>query len=246
MLWNDFLANIKNFKTNFAAGQLRLDYGTLSTLLYAGAFNSMFQKELTLSEIEIAAKELKTALGSQAEPKEATKTELFGIADIDSEIRLLLWRNQALPTTKFNLAQYFKNALTQFGLREQQNDDVPFTNAEKDLWLSWNKVIGDRRFYRAYMEKTFPKRPAFVGMIEDVSSFSYESKGKNKEAMRFRLFTGVDTIPSVVIWPENDGRVHPAFKKAIIKKQYGIAELKLSEYKGEISPSLLQWSTLRS
>jgi hypothetical protein len=246
MLWNDFLTNIKDYKTNYAAGQLKLDYGTLSTLLFAGAFDSMFGKELCLSEIENAAKELKQTLGSQAEPKEATKTELFGIADIDSEIRLLLWRNQALPTTKFQLAKYFKNALAQLGLREQDNDDIPFSNNSRDLWLSWNKIINDKRINRFYMQKTPPKTPCFIGMIEDVSSFTYKSKEKEKEALRFKLYTGIDCIPSVVIWPERDGKVHPALKKSIVKKSYGVANISLKEYRGDITASLIEWNTIRS
>jgi hypothetical protein len=243
MQWIEFLENIKNYKTKFAAGQLRLDFGTLSKLLYAGAFASMFGKDLSFEETIIAVAELKAALGSQAELGKATKTELFGTEDIDSQIRLLLWRNQALPTTRFQLANYFKNAIAQFGLRETGNENNPFSNNSVDLWTSWNTVINEPRINRFYMSKPPPKNPAFIGMIEDVSGFTYKG---NKEALRFRLFTGIDCIPSVVVWAERDGKVHPALKKALIKKTYGLAIVKLGEYNGEITASLIEWNTIRS
>jgi len=244
MLWNEFLDNIKNLKANFAAGQLRLDFGTLSKLLYAGAFASMFGKDLNFEETQIAIDELRTALGSKAELSEAKKTELFGTQDIDSQIRLLLWRNQVLPTTRFQLASYFKNAITQFGLRETSNELMPFGNNSIDLWTSWNILLSDPKYFRFYQQKPAPKNPAFVGMIEEVSTFNYK-EGKN-EALRFKLFNGTDCIPSIVVWAERDGKVHPVLKKALVKKAYGLAILRLQEYRGETTCQLIEWNTIRS
>ena len=241
--WHDFLTNIKAYKKGYKAGQLRMDYGTLSTLLYAGAFDSMFGRDLQLKDIEEAALNLKLALGSEAEPKEAKKNEMFGIADIDSQIRLLLWRNQNLPTTRFELARHFKNALTQLGLRENiGNLNSPFKNDTQDLWLSWNQVATDQRIHRVYMQKEAPKKPSFVGMIEEVNPFTY---GQEKEAIRFKLFTGIDYVPTV-IWPKGKNtKIESYLKKDIIKKQYGLAVVRLASYHNEITASLYSWNTIR-
>jgi hypothetical protein len=244
MLWKEFLSNIKNYKANYATKQLKLDFGTLSKLVYAGAFASMFGKDLNFEETQIAIEELRKALGSQAELSEAKKTELFGTKDLDSDVRLLLWRNQVLPTTKFKLADYFTNALTQLGLRATNDENMPFSNNSVDLWVSWNQVVSDPHIYRFYMQKPPPKTIAFIGMIEDVATFPY--KDGTKEALKFKLFTGIDCIPSVVVWAERDGAVHPALKKAIVKKAYGVAEIRLQEYHGEITASLNTWNTIRS
>jgi hypothetical protein len=244
MLWPEFLESIKDFKANYASKQLRLDFGTLSKLLYAGAFASMFGKDLNFEETQIAMEELRKALGSKAELGKAKKTELFGTSEIESDIRLLLWRNQVLPTTKFQLADYFKNAITQLGLRATGNENMPFSNNSIDLWASWNTVMSDPHVFRFYMQKPAPKNCAFVGMIEDVTMFYY--KEGTKEALKINLFTGIDNIPSIVVWAERDGKVHPLLKKALVKKAYGIAEIRISDYKGEISANLLNWNTIRS
>lgn len=244
MLWPEFLESIKDFKTNYASKQLRLDFGSLSKLLYAGAFASMFGKDLNFEETQIAIEELRKALGSKAELGKAKKTELFGTSEIESDIRLLLWRNQVLPTTKFQLADYFKNAITQLGLRETGNENMPFSNNSVDLWSSWNMVLSEAPVYRFYMQKPAPKNIAFVGMIEEVTPFYY--KEGTKEALRFKLFTGIDCIPSVVVWAERDGKVHPVLKKSLVKKAYGIAILRLQDYKGEVTSNLIEWNTIRS
>lgn len=244
--WQKFLSQIKTYKAECVTGQVRLDYGTLSTLLYQGAFDSLFGDEpLSLPQIQEAAAELKKALGSQAEPKEAKKTELWGIADIDSEVRLNLWRHQVCPTTTFCLAHYFKNALAQLGYSPVQDrgDSMPFRSGDADLWVSWQKIISDPKVHRFYMQKYPPRNPAFVGMVEKVTSFKY--KDGTKEALRFDFFTGFDHLPSVVIWAERDGKVHDSLKEAIVPKAYGVAVVRLSEYKGEITATLVRWNTTR-
>lgn len=243
MKWQEFLTLVKTYKNECAAGQIKLDYGTLSTLLYQGALDSMFGGPLSLPEIQAATAELKKALGSQAEPKEAKKTELWGIADIDSDVRLNLWRHQVCPTTTFCLASYFKNALTQLGYAQHPREDIPFRSGEADIWTSWQKVIADPRVYRYYLQRNAPRNPAFVGMVEKVSQFKY--KNGEKEALRFDFFTGIDHLPSVVIWAERDGKVHDQLKEAVVPRAYGVAVVRLSEYKGEITASLLKWNTTR-
>jgi hypothetical protein len=80
-------------------------------------------------------------------------------------------------------------------------------------------------------------------MVEAVSSFKY--KNGTKEALRFDFFTGFDKLPSIVVWAERDGCIHPSLKEAITPKAYGVAVVRLSEYKGEITASLVKWSTTR-
>lgn len=242
--WNDFLGAIKQYKGECVSGQIRLDYGTLSTLLYQGSLDSLFDKTLTLPEIQQAAEELKKALGSQAAPKEAKATELWGIADIDSEVRLNLWRHQVCPTTSFSLAKYFHNALAQLGYSPYSNrEGLLFRSAEADLWTAWHFVVSDPKVHRFYMQKNAPRHTAFIGMVEKTSMFKY--KDGTKEALRFDFFTGSDTVPGIVAWAERDGLVHDQIKEAVKPKAYGLAVVRLSEYKGEITATLLKWNTMR-
>lgn len=243
MQWIEFLDSIKNLKNNYASKQVKVDFGTLSKLLFAGAFSSMFDHELSFEEIQVAVEELKKALGSQAELGKANKTELFGTEDIDAQIRLLLWRNQVLPTTKFQLSDYFKNALIQLGLREKADENNPFSNNSIDLWTSWNSIVNNAHVNRFYLQRCPPKNPAFIGMIEDVSTFNYK---EGKEALRFRLFTGIDCVPSIVVWAERDGKVHPALKKMLVKKSYGVAIVSLKLYREDITANLIEWHNIRA
>jgi hypothetical protein len=239
MIWQEFLDLLKKCKKEKLQ---KIDAGSLSTLLYAGALNAIIGYDPGYEELITKAEEIRHALKSEAQPKEAKKNELFGIVDIDSEVKLQLWRHQVTPLTSFYLYDFFQNALMHFNLcKMPESSPFVYANSSIHVWPSFKSIVDNPRVSGFYLQQKPPQTAALVGMVESVTM--HQTKA-GKEFMKFNFFTGIDYL-TIMVWAEKNGKVHEQLRESIQPKSYGLAILRLNDYKGTISANLIQWNKIR-
>lgn len=249
MLWQEFLQLLKTAKTTVETGVLNLDAGSLTTLLYSGAMNSLLPPSPTVQDYSDYAQQIKDALGSKAAPKKASKTEDYGIQDISHEIILHLWRNQADPTYQFDWSHMLGQKIESEGFQRftKKPSLLYIKRTDKgmrqDVWASWGHMMNEPRAVTCYLYPKGGETPAFIGSIVESKAFKYS--GNTKEAMKVKVFTGADTTESITVWPSRGKDALTPHQKACLKEgAVGIAVVSLKMWNDRLSPSLVEWVLL--
>ena len=266
MNWLEFLNKIKAFKTEYASKQLNLNAGSLTTLLFAGAFDTMIDhlpRPLTYQNYHALCSDLKKALGSKAALPKAKKTEALGIENIDSEIKLNMWRYQANPLHQFSLTDHFRGFMTSEGFQKTQGRDkrlifrrpAPDTDETKhpkdqeravEIWDSWRYVFENNAVFKRNSiwtdtsgKKCYPDvKLGFLGMIQDVTLRPLKD---GRESYTFKLFLGGETTDDLRVWSNEQGFVPHAIRQHLKNGNVGIGICRINLYGEKPSGSLSEW-----
>lgn len=274
MKWLDFLEKLKTFKKECASRvpgeegkmqmQLNLNAGSLSTLLFAGAFDSMIERTIiTYKDYHELCQQMKDALGSDAELPSAKKNESLGIADIDSEIKLNMWRYQANPLHKFSLDEHFRGFLEAEGFIKSNTSgkkmifrrpapdsdqmvEPKFRQREVEIWSSWKYVFENNQVFRhhsMYTEasgrKHYPDtKLGFLGMMQSVQARPLKD---GRESFTFRLFLGGETTDEIRVWSNDQGFVPHAIRQYLKNGSVGVGIVNINKYNDKPSGSLREW-----
>lgn len=264
MNWSQLLEKIILFKQTCETGQLNISAGGMTTLLYAGCFDSIIDlpKPIQWNTYKELTEQLKSALGSEAMLPKARKNEALGIADIDSDIKLNLWRYQANPIHKFSLAEHFKGFMQAEGFKktsgyekkmiffrpEPDTQSGSFRHRVKrlDIWDSWKYIFDNNAAFKAYStsEDEFgnKKYPAsdigFLGMLQDVKEQTLKN---GKQSFTFKLFLGGETTDEIRVWSNDQGVVPYAIRQHLKNGNVGVGIVRLQKYNDRPSGSLSEW-----
>lgn len=250
MLWNEFLPLLKAAK-KAEAGQLNLDAGSLTAMLFSGQMDSMFTTPPSAEEYFEYAEELKKAINSKAKAKEASKTEEYGIADITSATLLHLWRNQANPIYQFDWFSILDSKIRQLAkfIPTKNNPLIPYVRYNQtqtqrtDIWKSWQSLEDHPKALSSYLVEGSGRFPAFVGVIVDQKIFSYREDTKN--ALKIKLYTGIDETEYITVWPpRGQNKITPQIKGRMAIGTVGIAALAVKMWNNRLSPALDEWVVL--
>lgn len=265
MKWTEFLDKIVAFKNYAAARQLNLNAGSLTTLLFAGAFDSMIESPtvLTYKDYHQLCTNLKKALGSKAELPGAKKNEALGIEDIDSEIKLNMWRYQANPLHRFSLVDHFSGFMAAEGFEKANAIDkklifrrrAPESDADRspkdreravEVWSSWRYVFENNQLFKHHSiwvdgsgRKIYPEtKLGFLGMIQQVTLRPLKD---GRESYTFRLFLGGETTDELRVWSNEQGFVPHAIRQHLKNGNVGVGICRISKYNDKPSGSLSEW-----
>jgi hypothetical protein len=264
MKWDDFLIKIKAFKETCGPGQLNLNAGSLTTLLFAGGFDSMIDKRpLTYKDYHELCEALKQTIGSDAELPGAKKNEALGISDIDSDIKLNMWRYQANPLHRFSLTDHFKGFLEAEGFQKSNAIDKrlifrrPAPESDSyvepklrqravEIWSSWKYVFENTAVFKHHSIWTEPSgykhypdtKLGFLGMIQGVQLRPLKD---GRKSYTFRLFLGGETTDELRVWANEQGFVPHAIRQHLKNGSVGIGIIRISRYNDKPSGSLSEW-----
>ena len=202
MNWTDFLAKVKLLKKDYETGQIDLRAGSLLTLLFAGAFDTVLgRSNCTYLDYLALSDELLHALGSSAALPKAKKGSLIGIANIASELDLHLWRTQMNPTYTFDINALFEAFLLEKDFIKQPSHleyeyrrRVKESRVEAFIFKNVNLVFDLERYRNYFMQK---QSTALVGLMGIVQDYSVRLTKTGREMGTFKMFLGDQVSPIV-------------------------------------------------
>ena len=264
MIWNDFIQKIKDYRKTCAAGQVNLNAISLITLIYVGAFDSMIDTLPSLNIYRRMTKELMDALESTAKLPVAKKGEAYGIADIDSDLTLNMWRSQYNPLYSFDFSQYCHNVLDKKHFKKNKPNILTYPHPNKisyfskdfDLWESWSFIFDHPECLKHYSPpkndpaNRFRRAPAFLGIVK-TSELKLLKDGR--ESLVFTLFLGQEETGQIRVWPnkrsrediDKDNIVDKRLRSLLKPGALGYAIVRLQDLNGYKSATLLQWVPLK-
>lgn len=264
MQWQEFLNKISEFKEHYDGKQLNLNAAGMVTLLFAGCFDEMIElpKPIKWDTYVKLSDDLKKALSSAAMLPKVKKNEALGIADIDSDIKLNLWRYQANPIHKFSLAEHFRGFMQAEGFKKTSGyekkmiffrpepADQPggFRHRIKrlDIWDSWKYIFDNNAAFKAYSmfedqygNKKYPDSDlGFLGMIQELQSRPLKN---GKASYTFKLFLGGEVSDEIRVWSNEHGNVPHAIRQHLKNGNVGVAVCRVNKFNDRPSGSLNEW-----
>lgn len=200
--FEEFLLKVKDLKTNYAAGQIKLDAPAIYNLIMAGAFDSLLGGDVSLEERYEAIERYKKFSKSSAQlPK--SKTAALGMNEIKDEFTRKLWLTGVNPLFTFKVCDYYHSALEHIGFKatgaknlKYRKEQTQFSEAT-DIFGSFNSLFMEKTL-RIYGNRNTTRRPAIVGIYQ-----GYETKfwGDGNEFKKIKISDGASENIGT-LWPK--------------------------------------------
>lgn len=190
-----FLDKLKLFKTQYATKQLNINISQITTLIMAGAFDSLctvtpdYVTRLKMIELvkKVASSKAVLAVG---------KKGAIGLAEIDSEFTRMRWLSSVNPTFQFRISDRYSSTLAALGFKATGATSIPYKKENLRIHSSYSSVY-DERCLRPYMSKSAVSKPGIVALY-----LGYETKtwGEGKKLRKLKFTDGSEEF-EVVMWP---------------------------------------------
>jgi hypothetical protein len=251
MKWQDFLDKLTKYKTEYEAQpDIKLNVSTLTTLLFSGAMDEMFDSPPTPLDYQKYSSELRDAIGSNADPEKskAKKGQTFRIVDINNDAKLNVWRGQTNPTHIFSLIGYYKDALGKMGFEGYKSNDVPAVIKKADymgikridtyMFRSWT-ALSDSKYQSFIVSKTI----SMVGMVQD---WRVTKTKKDTEMATFNLLIGDEVAGPFRVWSNEKGIIPYAASSLLQEGAIGVLFFSAKPWNGVMQGSFLKFSPLKT
>lgn len=252
MNWNEFLDKIKEAKKRKI--KLGFNANVVTRLIFSGTFNHMIAElpEYTnmypYKRYQRMVEEILAVMKSKAKLPKATKTEMIGIEDIDSDAKLILWRHLTNPLFRYPLSNILGEwAQKEHGFRLDPSsnprarimtlnfpDDAKKTSL--DLYSQWDHVFDSIHSMDMYKKG---ERMACVLGITLSATVRWTRTGK--QCLDVVIFDGCHEY-KITLWPPRGQTTFSPAKRSKIKPcKAGLFLIKPSTWRGEKGGSLINF-----
>lgn len=248
MNWNDFIEKLKQAKTE--KKNKGLSVSTIVTLIYSGAFDGMVEnlEKNPINRYKIMFNDVTSALGSKASLPKKKKTEILGIIDIKNVVDLAIWRHQVNPFGGFSILDFYRDNLRLMGYMDRnvgRSMVKPSTEKTNPSFLidqpSYVYDYGvDSAFFKAFKERK--SNLDIIGVISDVKLRKWQNN--TKEMLCITLFTGMETLGNLVIWPKSGENEISEVHKSLKTGDVGIITIIPNIRNNAPGGSVIKWTNL--
>lgn len=253
--WDNFIDKLKEGKK---IGKTKgLSVPAITNLLFAGAFDDLIGGDDSngyASKYQMYNRmfeDVKKALKSKASLPNKKKGEAIGLADVQSDLHLALWRQQVNPLSSFDLIGAY---LPQLKLRGYERDSRPGTVAYKKknsddtvnfLLPDWGYIFkyeGTPQ-WNAVTSKQGMGRIVYLGIVSEVNTLRWANG--TKEMIKFKIYIGKETTDEIVCWPEHDtGKIREYTKESLKPGLIALFRVKPTTYQGRRGANLIDFDVI--
>lgn len=226
---------------------IKLDVGTLSALLFAGAMDELLSETPNYKLYITKRDEMAKVLKSKAALAKKKKNESIGLDDVDSDLKLNLWRMQANPLHHFSFARFFEGALKNRGFVLTGGKNMIAEKIDNgthhQIWASCTSLENPQiKRMLQIREKEAVYHFYLLGQVVERNHVA----GPNKKRLSFNVFTGEDVSPRITMWPpykQND--IAPVTLQSLQKGSIGLIKLTGRDSGGTFYLNATEWHELR-
>lgn len=228
---DELLERLKELRTKYQAGQIKLGAQGLFALVFAGGFDSLCGKKLTLEERYELVEKFKKATGSKATLAKGLK-ENAGLGDIDSEMMRKVWLAQKNPFYQFHIIDEYSSAIAGEGIpnhplkniRKQAHSTMRYrlTFRGQEICVYSNfRFMQTEKFIKYFSNKLVKEAPAVFAKYIGYETVTY---GANQQKFyKLELFDGAETFYGT-IWPKYGSvEFDPELSGFVRRKQKSVA-----------------------
>lgn len=191
----ELVARLREYRTQYETSELKINAGSIFTLIMAGVMDELFPTPPTIQERFTAISIIKAALGSNAQIAKGKKGEL-SLGDIDSELRRKLWLSKMSPVFKFSMCEQFEEALATMKFEPTGQANIKYRNRETDVFASFDSIYSEKAL-KYLTNKNNPRQVGIVVMYQ-----GYETRTWSRGKMINLNFNDGSTLQQGTSWPK--------------------------------------------